>query len=156
MTRKKLIARLDRVFSQWVRQSCADHRGYVECYTCGKQAHWKTVDAGHFQSRGKFATRWMCDPEEGLVNVAPQCKRCNGFRSGEQFKFARRLDADFGEGIVAVIVGDATDEAMQEALGALARFKHPRRFVRVDALPRNAMGKVQKQVLRSELSDSFD
>jgi hypothetical protein len=98
VTRKKLIARLDRVFSQWVRQRCADHRGYVECYTCGKQAHWKTVDAGHFQSRGKFATRWMCEPEEGLVNVAPQCKRCNGFRSGEQFKFARRLDADFGEG----------------------------------------------------------
>ncbi len=64
--------------------------------------------------------------------------------------------ADFGERIVAVIVGDAPDEAMQEALGALARFKHPRRFVRVDALPRNAMGKVQKQVLRSELSDSFD
>ena len=62
---------------------------------------------------------------------------------------------DFGEGIVAVIVGDVTDEAMQDALGALARFKHPRRFVRVAELPRNAMGKVQKQVLRSELSDSF-
>ena len=62
---------------------------------------------------------------------------------------------DFGEGIVAVIVGDVTDDAMQDALGALARFKHPRRFVRVAELPRNAMGKVQKQVLRSELSDSF-
>ena len=98
MTRKKLIARLDKVFSQWVRQSCADHRGYVECYTCGRQAHWKTVDAGHFQSRAKYSTRWMCNPEDGLVNVAPQCRRCNAFRSGEQFKFARRLDADFGEG----------------------------------------------------------
>ena len=98
VTRKKLIARLDKVFSQWVRRRTADHRGFVECYTCGKVAHWKTVDAGHFQSRAKFSTRWMCDPEEGMVNVAPQCKSCNGFRSGEQFKFARRLDAEFGEG----------------------------------------------------------
>ena len=98
VTRKKLIARLDKVFSQWVRMRTADHRGFVECYTCGKVAHWKTVDAGHFQSRAKFSTRWMCDPEEGMVNVAPQCKSCNGFRSGEQYKFARRLDAEFGEG----------------------------------------------------------
>ena len=71
VTRKKLIARLDKVFSQWVRMRTADHRGFVECYTCGKVAHWKTVDAGHFQSRAKFSTRWMCDPEEGMVNVAP-------------------------------------------------------------------------------------
>ena len=98
MTRKKLIARLDKVFSQWVRSKDADHRGFVQCFTCGQFKHWKTVDAGHFQSRAKFATRWMCNPEEGMVNVAPQCKSCNGFRSGEQFKFARRLDAEFGEG----------------------------------------------------------
>lgn len=103
VTRKKLIARLDKVFSQWVRMRTADHRGFVECYTCGKVAHWKTVDAGHFQSRAKFSTRWMCDPEEGMVNVAPQCKSCNGFRSGEQFKFARRLDAEFGEGTAETI-----------------------------------------------------
>jgi len=103
VTRKKLIARLDKVFSQWVRMRTADHRGFVECYTCGKVAHWKTVDAGHFQSRAKFSTRWMCDPEEGMVNVAPQCKSCNGFRSGEQFKFARRLDAKFGEGTAETI-----------------------------------------------------
>ena len=98
MTRKKLIARLDKVFSQWVRSKDADHRGFVQCFTCGQFKHWKTVDAGHFQSRAKFATRWMCNPEEGMVNVAPQCKSCNGFRSGEQFLFARRLDAEFGEG----------------------------------------------------------
>ena len=28
MTRKKLIARLDKVFSQWVRSKDADHRGF--------------------------------------------------------------------------------------------------------------------------------
>ena len=121
MTRKKLIARLDKVFSQWVRQSCADHRGYVECYTCGRQAHWKTVDAGHFQSRAKYSTRWMCNPEDGLVNVAPQCRRCNAFRSGEQFRFARRLDADFGEGTAEKIeqMSNQTRKYSSEELEAL-------------------------------------
>ena len=32
------------------------------------------------------------------MNVKPQCKRCNGFRSGEQFKFARHLDEEYGPG----------------------------------------------------------
>ena len=92
VTRKKLIARLDKVFSQWVRRKDADHRGYVECWTCGKVLPWSRVDAGHFQSRAKFSTRW------DEMNVKPQCKGCNGFRSGEQFKFARKLDAVYGEG----------------------------------------------------------
>ena len=91
MTRKKLIQRLDKVFSQWVRRKDADHRGYVECWTCGKVLPWSRVDAGHFQSRAKFSTRW------DEMNVKPQCKGCNGFRSGEQFKFARKLDAVYGQ-----------------------------------------------------------
>jgi malonyl-CoA/methylmalonyl-CoA synthetase len=32
----------------------------------------------------------------------------------------------------------------------LARFKHPRRYIITDALPRNTMGKVQKNILRDE------
>lgn len=60
---------------------------------------------------------------------------------------------DFGEGVVAVLVadGDARPDgaAIEAALGArLARFKHPKKIVWADALPRNAMGKVQKNVLR--------
>jgi malonyl-CoA/methylmalonyl-CoA synthetase len=63
---------------------------------------------------------------------------------------------DFGEGIVAVVVGDVEHAALQGALDEhLARFKHPRRIEFVDALPRNTMGKVQKQTLRAELADSF-
>ena len=61
-------------------------------------------------------------------------------------------DPDFGERVLAVIVVDrnALDEtAIQSHLDArLARFKHPRRFEVIDALPRNAMGKVQKRTLR--------
>ncbi|HET7717680.1 MAG TPA: malonyl-CoA synthase [Bauldia sp.] len=59
---------------------------------------------------------------------------------------------DFGEGVTAVVV--AKDNALDEAAilsaldGRLAKFKLPKRVVFVDDLPRNAMGKVQKNVLR--------
>ena len=60
---------------------------------------------------------------------------------------------DLGEGVVAVIVREkdsaVTEESVLGALaGKLARFKQPKAIVFVDELPRNTMGKVQKNVLR--------
>jgi malonyl-CoA/methylmalonyl-CoA synthetase len=62
-------------------------------------------------------------------------------------------DADFGEAVAAVVVrekGAILDEAaIRDALQSrLARFKWPKRIFFVEALPRNAMGKVQKNLLR--------
>lgn len=62
---------------------------------------------------------------------------------------------DLGEKVVAVLVpekGTTLDvEAIRAAIGgSLARFKQPRDYVLVDALPRNTMGKVQKNVLRDD------
>ncbi|MGY6270423.1 malonate--CoA ligase [Achromobacter denitrificans] len=61
--------------------------------------------------------------------------------------------ADFGEAVVAVVVpkdGAALDAAaMQAELKArIANFKVPKRVHIIDQLPRNTMGKVQKNVLR--------
>ena len=59
-------------------------------------------------------------------------------------------DARRGEVPVAYIVpdGDVDADALREACArSLASFKVPRGFVRVDALPRNALGKVQKHLL---------
>jgi malonyl-CoA/methylmalonyl-CoA synthetase len=60
---------------------------------------------------------------------------------------------DFGEGVTAVVVrkaGASLDAAsIQKALEErLARFKLPKQVIVVDDLPRNTMGKVQKNVLR--------
>ena len=67
---------------------------------------------------------------------------------------------DLGEGVVAVLVAEEApvgDDTLRAALDAsLARFKHPRRFYWVDELPRNAMGKGQKNVLRERYRDAYD
>lgn len=67
---------------------------------------------------------------------------------------------DMGEGVVAALVADSDhpqpdERTLANALESLARFKRPRRFRWVDALPRNAMGKVQKQVLRERFRNEF-
>ena len=65
---------------------------------------------------------------------------------------------DFGEGVVAVVVSDgALDEAgVQTALAdRLAKFKQPKRVFFVDDLPRNTMGKVQKNALREAHESVF-
>lgn len=69
--------------------------------------------------------------------------------------------ADMGEGVVAVLTpapGAATPsfDALRAACATLARFKQPRKFFFMDALPRNAMGKVQKQALRDLYKDAFN
>jgi fatty-acyl-CoA synthase len=66
-------------------------------------------------------------------------------------------DENWGEAVVAAIVrrpGAKLDEAgvMKLFDGRLARFKHPRRVVFVDALPKSAIGKVQKFELRKLLA----
>jgi malonyl-CoA/methylmalonyl-CoA synthetase len=65
-------------------------------------------------------------------------------------------DPDFGERVVAVVVGSPEVEAALVATSEerLARFKHPRRYEFVDELPRNTMGKVQKTELRERFSSS--
>ncbi|MEM8586994.1 MAG: malonyl-CoA synthase [Pseudomonadota bacterium] len=67
---------------------------------------------------------------------------------------------DFGEGVTAVIVRapdhTVSDTAILAQLdGKLARFKQPKKVLFVDELPINAMGKVQKNVLRDRFRDTY-
>ncbi len=60
---------------------------------------------------------------------------------------------DFGEAVTAVVVASAAQKPTESAIIAalksrLANFKVPKRVHFVDDLPRNTMGKVQKNVLR--------
>jgi malonyl-CoA/methylmalonyl-CoA synthetase len=63
---------------------------------------------------------------------------------------------DFGEGVVAVCTGSG-DEArlIAECRRQLAAYKAPKRIIFLEDLPRNAMGKVQKSLLRQRYADLF-
>ncbi|MBZ5488409.1 malonyl-CoA synthase [Halomonas aquamarina] len=67
---------------------------------------------------------------------------------------------DLGEGVVAVVVPD-TEKSVSETQvldalkNQLARYKQPKRIFFTEALPRNVMGKVQKNQLRSTYQDTF-
>ncbi|MFG6459950.1 malonyl-CoA synthase [Roseateles sp. DXS20W] len=66
--------------------------------------------------------------------------------------------ADFGEAVVAVITaaGQPDPEALiRELKGRIAGFKVPKRVIVVPELPRNAMGKVQKKLLREQYAGLF-
>jgi malonyl-CoA/methylmalonyl-CoA synthetase len=64
---------------------------------------------------------------------------------------------DFGEGVVAVVIGDGEEAAMiAEARRRLAAYKAPKRVLFVGELPRNPMGKVQKNLLRERYAALFE
>ncbi len=67
--------------------------------------------------------------------------------------------ADFGEAVVALVVtrDDWPGEAavIAKLRHRLAAFKVPRTVMRIDQLPRNAMGKVQKAILRKHYADAL-
>lgn len=62
-------------------------------------------------------------------------------------------DAEYGEALMAVVVPlpswtPSEDELIEHCRPLIGGFKIPRRLAFVDALPKNAMGKVRKQDLR--------
>jgi malonyl-CoA/methylmalonyl-CoA synthetase len=67
---------------------------------------------------------------------------------------------DFGEGVTAVVVPEpaahlAEADIINSVQARLARYKVPKRVLIVDELPRNAMGKVQKNVLRATYASLY-
>ena len=88
----KLKKELDKYFSLFIRLRWATKEGLCQCVTCGKVAHYKKMQCGHFQSRRHHATRW------NQKNCAVQCISCNCFQQGQQFKFSIYLESKYGKG----------------------------------------------------------
>ena len=68
---------------------------------------------------------------------------------------------DFGEGIIAAVVlkprAELTEEGVIKALdGRLAAYKRPKKVAFLAELPRNTMGKVQKNLLRDQFISTFE
>jgi malonyl-CoA/methylmalonyl-CoA synthetase len=62
---------------------------------------------------------------------------------------------DLGEAVFAVLVGGDPVASLAAIAPGLARFKQPRAAVVVEDLPRNTMGKVQKNILRARYAGWF-
>ncbi|PVH30167.1 malonate--CoA ligase [Pararhodobacter oceanensis] len=67
---------------------------------------------------------------------------------------------DFGEAVVAVLVARVGEQIDTAAIAAdlglhLAKFKQPKHIEVIAELPRNTMGKVQKNLLRAQFKDLF-
>ncbi|MFC7050981.1 malonate--CoA ligase [Emcibacter nanhaiensis] len=130
------------------------------------------TDDGYFRT-GDLATR----SEDGRVTIVGRSKDL--IISGGYNVYPKEIEAviddlagvkesavigvphnDFGEAVVAIVVrgpdGKISEEDIIDALkGKLARFKQPKKTFFMEELPRNTMGKVQKNELRQIHRDLF-
>jgi malonyl-CoA/methylmalonyl-CoA synthetase len=117
-----------------------------------------TGDVGRIDERGYL---WIVGRAKDLIisggyNVYPREveEAIEAIAGVEESAVIGLPHADFGEGVTAVVVAPRRPATLNEAAvltrlrERLAGYKLPKRVLFVDALPRNAMGKVQKDVLR--------
>ena len=117
---------------------------------------FRTGDVGHQDAEGRY---WFTDRLKRVIisggeNIYPaELERVLHELPGlVECAVIGRADPRWGEVPVAVVVATPEfDETQMAALfeHRLARFKHPRGVIRVDALPRTALGKIQAEKLRA-------
>lgn len=91
---KKLIDKLDDIFSIYIRKKDRNEFGLCKCYTCDKEAPWKEMQNGHYIPRSHKATRWL------EKNCKVQCVGCNIFKKGNYTEYALRLTRELGAEIL--------------------------------------------------------
>ena len=126
-----------------------------------------TGDVGHLDSGGRLTLEGRATDMiiSGGLNVYPmEIEQILDAHPGVAESAVVGLShPDLGEAVTAFVVPEggtdgAGDELVSDLVGRLtdvARFKHPKRFVGVDRLPRNAMGKVLKAELRARYADLY-
>jgi malonyl-CoA/methylmalonyl-CoA synthetase len=142
----ELLVRGPAVFAGYWRQPEATAAAFVDGW-------FRTGDLGSRSADGYFALRGRASDLviSGGFNVYPReieelLLEQPGVREAAVVGVP---DERRGERPVAFYAGDADEAALEAACRRLlASFKVPTAFVRVDALPRNALGKVQKHLLR--------
>jgi len=101
LTIPKLVKKLDRLFSLYVRHKSSPDGEHCVCVTCGKWVPIKEADNGHHLSRSFGPTR------HSESNCFSQCRHCNRFREGMQHEFAKYIQLYIGQ--------DAYDQMIEEA-----------------------------------------
>ena len=95
-TEQTLIAKLDKVFSLFIRQR--DSRdGYFKCISCGRIKEYWQADCGHYINRAVMATRY------DEMNCNAQCRHCNRFKGGNREGYRIGLLKKCGEKMVDIL-----------------------------------------------------
>lgn len=114
--RSTIVAKLDTVFSLYVRTKFAAKAESLNCYTCPKVGTIKTMQAGHYVTRSIRSLRW----DESNVKV--QCFGCNIMHGGQPITFRENLIKEYGEIFVLMLeqqrhqLFTPTDEWLQEKI----------------------------------------
>lgn len=85
-----LIAKADRVFSEYVRKRDSKN-GYFVCISCGRILPYEQADCGHYINRIHMATRYS------EINCNAQCRKCNRFDEGNMSGYRQGLIKKYGE-----------------------------------------------------------
>jgi len=117
------------------------------------QGWFASGDLGFLDMHGNLTVLGRHDDMlvSGGTNIHPQqveevLKRCPGVADAALTSVADDIWGDF---LVAVVVAEADDAALEEwCRNELAGALRPRRFIRLPALPRNEIGKLDRQALR--------
>ena len=88
------ITKLDRVFSEYIRQRDSDENGYGRCIACGKVVHWKNADCGHYINRRHMSLRF------NEINCNLSCRYCNRFDEGNLPAYGLALQKKYGNDII--------------------------------------------------------
>lgn len=97
LTRSKLIHKIDRLVSIYVRYGSAVKRNgkfYCTCVSCGKEFPIEKIDCGHFVARGCLPLRF------DLRNVHPESQSCNRFSPDHLVGYANWLVKNEGSNII--------------------------------------------------------
>lgn len=85
-----LIAKLDKVFSRYIRLRDTMPNGYFRCISCGKIKPYKQADCGHYHSRRHMATRFDED------NAHAECRACNRFSADHLIQYEKNIITKIG------------------------------------------------------------
>jgi malonyl-CoA/methylmalonyl-CoA synthetase len=120
---------------------------------------FRTGDLGRVSTDGYYTITGRATDLiiSGGYNVYPReieelLQQCSGV---DEVAVVGLPDPDLGEQVVAAVVrndpGLDEEQIVSFCRNHLASYKKPRRVLFVDGLPRNALGKVQKHILRESL-----
>ncbi len=86
-----LVAKLDKVFSRYIRLRDCMPNGYFRCISCGQIKPYEQADCGHYINRQHMITRYH------EMNCNAQCRKCNRFMEGNMQGYRQGLVTKYGE-----------------------------------------------------------